>query len=122
MNYLKIVNDQYGHAEGDKLITAASHVLRTHLKSAEKIYRLGGDEFVAIYLSRDDSTMIAEIENVQNACTAVTDRAVPLSIAMGYASGRMDEAIDSIFQQADQRMYEHKLQLKQAAPHFHHSE
>ena len=62
--------------------------------------------------------MAAEIENVQNACAAVTDSAIPLSIAMGYASGRMDEAISSIFQTADQRMYEHKLQIKQAAPHL----
>ena len=118
MNYLKIANDQYGHAEGDRLITAASNVLRTHLKSAEKIYRLGGDEFVAIYLSKDDSIMATEIENAQNACAAVTDSAIPLSIAMGYASGRMDESVSSIFQTADQRMYEHKLQIKQAAPHL----
>lgn len=118
LNGLKNANDQYGHAEGDKLITAAANVLRTHLKSAEKVYRLGGDEFAALYLSPVDSKMAAEIENVQKACATVTDCAVSLSIAMGYASGRMDEDLDSIFQQADQRMYAHKLQLKQAASHL----
>ncbi|MBQ4565975.1 MAG: GGDEF domain-containing protein [Oscillospiraceae bacterium] len=118
LNYLKTVNDQHGHAEGDKLIAAAAGVLRTHLKSAEKVYRLGGDEFVAIYLSLDDRTPVAEMEKVLEACAAADIGPVPLSIAMGYASGPVDGDIDSIFQQADQRMYEHKLQIKQAAPHL----
>ncbi len=118
LNYLKTVNDQYGHAEGDNLIAAAANVLHTHLKSAENVYRLGGDEFVAVYLSVHTAAMEAEMKNVEEACAACSVGPVPLSIAMGCASGRMDGDIDSIFQQADQRMYEHKQQIKKAAPHL----
>ena len=118
MNYLKTINDQYGHAEGDKLLAAAAETLRTHLKSAENVYRLGGDEFVAVYLSPEDSVVATEIENVQTACASVNISIIPLSIAMGYASGQISENIDSIFKQADQNMYEHKIQIKKATPHL----
>lgn len=118
LNYLKTINDQYGHAEGDKLLVAAADALRTHLKSAENIYRLGGDEFVAIYLSPEDSIVTSEIEDVQAACSTVNISTIPLSIAMGYAAGQIGEDINNIFQQADQRMYEHKIQLKKSSPHL----
>jgi len=112
MNYLKTVNDNYGHAEGDRLITAAAETLQSNLKSAQDVYRLGGDEFVAIYLSPDDAAVQAEIENVQAACSKATGFMVPLSIAIGYASGVIDEHTADIFKSADQRMYEHKASMR----------
>ncbi len=118
LNYLKTVNDQYGHAQGDRLIVAAAEVLRTHLRSAENVYRVGGDEFVAIYFTGEDSIPEREMGKVLEACAEADVGPVPLSIALGYASGPMDGDIHSVFQQADQRMYEHKLKIKQAAPHL----
>ncbi len=113
MNYLKTVNDNYGHAEGDKLIAAAAEVLRSHLKSAKNVYRLGGDEFVAIYLSPNDNVVSAEIDKVRTTCLNTSGYVVPLRIAMGYASGANDENYHDIFEKADQRMYEHKIRMKQ---------
>ena len=118
INYLKTINDKYGHAEGDKLLAAAADTLRTHLKSAENIYRLGGDEFVAIYLSKEDSIATTEMEHVQTACSSININTIPLSIAMGYASGFITEDVDAILNQADQNMYEHKTQIKKKAPHL----
>lgn len=113
LNYLKKINDTYGHAEGDKLITAAGEALKEHLRSAKNVYRLGGDEFVAIYLSPDEDKVDAEIRQVKTACEKVTGFAVPLQIAMGYASGPLDEQAGQIFDLADERMYEDKLNMKQ---------
>lgn len=118
MNYLKTVNDNYGHSEGARLIAAAADVLREYLKTAENIYRLGGDEFVAVYLSPDDRTIAAAMEKVTLACAKATQYAVPLSLAMGYASGNILKDVNTIFQQADQQMYENKMRIKQAAPHL----
>ena len=46
---LKAVNDQYGHARGDALLSQFSADLRAHLSVGGELYRLGGDEFVAVY-------------------------------------------------------------------------
>ena len=118
LNYLKTVNDNYGHAEGDKLIAAAANTLREHLKSAENVYRVGGDEFTAVYLNPDDQKVAAEMERMKCACANTSDFAVPLSIAIGYASGPICADVTDIFEQADQQMYEHKLRIKQEAPHL----
>ena len=111
---MKKINDNYGHAEGDALIKAAATVLREHLKTAENVYRLGGDEFIAIYLSPNDQAVAGEMEKVVEVCKNETGFAVPLSIALGYASGTFNENIQDIVNQADQIMYENKLRMKQA--------
>lgn len=118
MNYLKTVNDTYGHPEGDRLIAGAASVLKEHLKSAEHVYRLGGDEFIAIYLSPSDQKVMQEMEAVRRACEKVTDFAVPLSIAMGYASGSLAENVNNILHAADERMYENKAYIKAQNPHL----
>ncbi|WP_310583653.1 diguanylate cyclase domain-containing protein [Deinococcus sp.] len=46
---LKAVNDQYGHARGDALLSQFSTDLRAQLPVGGELYRLGGDEFVAVY-------------------------------------------------------------------------
>ena len=47
---LKGVNDELGHAEGDRLLVAAADVLRATFRERDVVARLGGDEFVAMAL------------------------------------------------------------------------
>ncbi len=116
MNFLKAVNDKYGHAEGDRLIAAAAGALRDNLLTAQGIYRLGGDEFAAVYLSPDDGKVAAEMANVRAACLNEKSFAVPLSLAMGYAAGSIGEDIGAVFAEADRLMYEDKAGMKEKHP------
>ena len=116
MNGLKVINDNYGHAEGDKLIKAAATVLLENLRSAYGVYRIGGDEFAVIYVSPDDEAVQAEIERVRAACERYKDSPIPLSIAMGYASGEFSPHYMDIYNEADGIMYENKQAIKAAHP------
>lgn len=119
MNGLKLVNDNYGHAEGDKLIKAAASVLLENLKQAHNVYRIGGDEFAVIYLSPNDEEVVSEIENVRTACDNYKDSPIKLSIAMGYASGTSDPSgFMEIYSKADALMYENKAEIKRKNPEF----
>lgn len=119
MNGLKLVNDNYGHAEGDKLIKAAASVLLENLKQAHNVYRIGGDEFAVIYLSPNDEEVVSEIENVRTACDNYKDSPIKLSIAMGYASGTSDSSgFMEIYSKADALMYENKAEIKRKNPEF----
>lgn len=117
MNGLKRINDNYGHAEGDKLIKACAAVLLEELKTAYNVYRVGGDEFVVVYHSPNDALVQAEMENVRVSCEKYKESPIPLSIAMGYASGecRADE-IDALYQKADELMYANKKKMKEENP------
>jgi diguanylate cyclase (GGDEF)-like protein len=57
----KAVNDMYGHAEGDRALSAVSHML-TQLLPKATVARMGGDEFAIIVrevASRDSLTALA---------------------------------------------------------------
>lgn len=116
MNGLKVINDNYGHAEGDKLIRAAAAVLNNNLSSAYDIYRIGGDEFVAIYISPNDDNVHKEMENVLSACEEYKDSPISLSIALGYACGEYSSDYMEIYNKADSIMYENKIKIKKQHP------
>lgn len=44
----KPVNDDYGHAVGDKLLGAAARRIHNAIREVDSAYRLGGDEFVVL--------------------------------------------------------------------------
>jgi len=46
---LKIINDSFGHLEGDKAIALVMDVIREVLPYGAVIARLGGDEFIVLY-------------------------------------------------------------------------
>lgn len=116
MNGLKVINDNYGHIEGDKLLRAAASTLKTHLGHAYDVYRVGGDEFVAIYISPNDAVVEQDIEKVRDACNAYTDSPIILSIAMGYASGVYSPRFIDIYNKADELMYADKTEIKKKHP------
>lgn len=120
INGLKMVNDNYGHSEGDNLIIEAARALSQNLKSAYNAYRVGGDEFVILYISTDDQIVMSEIEQVRIACEKVTTLPVPLSIAIGYSSGTETVKIKDVFDKADDLMYENKKQIKEEHPEFNY--
>lgn len=46
INNLKLINDNYGHLEGDKSIIKVSEVINNILRKSDLICRIGGDEFI----------------------------------------------------------------------------
>ncbi len=116
MNGLKVINDNYGHAEGDKLIKAAAAALLDNLSSAYGVYRIGGDEFAAIYISPNDDIVKNEMEKVHSACAEYKDSPIMLSIAMGYASGEYSADYMDIYNKADELMYSDKQEIKKNHP------
>ncbi len=50
---LKLVNDTFGHAAGDRLLAATAKIIRKAIRQGDVAARIGGDEF-AILLPRAD--------------------------------------------------------------------
>lgn len=118
MNGMKLINDNYGHAEGDKLIRAAAAVMKNCFKSAYNIYRVGGDEFAIIYVSPDNSVVEKELKNAREACARYNESPIALSIAMGYASDTYSQNYMDIYNKADELMYADKQEIKRLHPEF----
>ena len=86
INDLKKVNDEYGHSEGDKHISAAASVIKASFGADGHIFRTGGDEFIAILAGGSCSDRkMKEFEQRISAYNFANQPPVPLVIAVGSA-------------------------------------
>jgi len=46
LDHFKAVNDRFGHAVGDSVLTAFARYIATHLRPYDKVFRYGGEEFL----------------------------------------------------------------------------
>ena len=118
INDLKIVNDHYGHSEGDRHISAAARIIRDSIRDLGDCYRVGGDEFIAI-ITRDDVDQAARetielMEKLTAEYNISENPPVQLDIAYGMAMFVVSEGdIEKSVRLADKRMYECKRIKKQ---------
>lgn len=116
INWLKRVNDEYGHAAGDRHIIAAAKIIQACLSDYGTCYRTGGDEFAAI-LDTDDARIteqaFKQLEQAEKAYNAEETPPVPLQLAYGYAIYVPETmSLEAAENLADQRMYEMKRMMK----------
>jgi len=107
----KAINDTYGHAKGDRVLTIIADALVMALRANDRLYRLGGDEF-ATFLSR---TTPAQAKQIAQRCQSLLDAAnfgdlgikepVGISIGIAFCPPEELEHIDDLPKQADIAMY-----------------
>ncbi len=111
----KTINDTYGHAKGDRVLTIISDALVMALRANDRLYRLGGDEF-ATFLSR---TTPAQAKQIAQRCQSLIEAAgfgdlgirepVGISIGIAFCTNEQVAHIDELPKQADIAMYTAKL-------------
>jgi diguanylate cyclase (GGDEF)-like protein len=117
INYLKEVNDTYGHSLGNELIVTVAHLISDTFKRSP-VFRIGGDEFVVILQNRDLANQEALFASLNAACetTCVDKDSVrfPISVARGYAEfdAERDALFSDVFERADEEMYKNKRMMK----------
>jgi diguanylate cyclase (GGDEF)-like protein len=108
INGLKLVNDVYGHAQGDLLIHSLAMTFSETLAPEERVFRFGGDEFLVLLNKRSRVGFLllaVELERKMQemAGTSVATLAVGIVKESSYAN------FDEIVIGADALMYEAKL-------------
>jgi diguanylate cyclase (GGDEF)-like protein/PAS domain S-box-containing protein len=110
---LKSINDQLGHAEGDRALIDIAEVMRLTFRDSDVIGRIGGDELVALVAEGSPFRSDGIIQRLQTALATFNaggERPYYLSASIGVA--RYDPhspiAIDSLVNRADSEMYENK--------------
>jgi diguanylate cyclase (GGDEF)-like protein len=117
LNDFKLINDTFGHAEGDRALQTFADVLRTALRESDVIGRLGGDEFVALLTDSDS----AETHEVTRRLTQLLDarnaeerRGYQIRFSVGQTSydPARHVSIAELLAAADAAMYSHKQASK----------
>lgn len=68
INGLKLINDSFGHEEGDRLIIAIGEILKASVRDTDIVARVGGDEFYLILPNMDSDGANRVIEDIRKAC------------------------------------------------------
>ncbi len=110
---LKMVNDSYGHEEGDFYIKTVSQVIFYSTSSQDAKFRYGGDEFILILDKCERKGAEAVIARINNNLKSVSDKAAkPYPMHMSYGIAVLNEELVETFEEllsiADKRMYENK--------------
>jgi diguanylate cyclase (GGDEF)-like protein len=122
MDNLKLINDHYGHNEGDQALIDFANILKKTFRKSDIIARIGGDEFVVLLESTDENseTLITRLHQNVKDCNAQRSQGI-LSISLGTAQFDPESpiSIDELLSKADALMYVHKHRKWRHTPKHH---
>ncbi len=118
LNDFKLVNDRFGHKQGDAVLKEAAKRLRAALRTHEDIGRFGGDEFLLVLdepLSRDEQEVVRQrLRQALAEPFGIGKDVVSVGVSIGCARYPDDgESAEALIHLADQRMYNDKLSFEQ---------
>ena len=120
VNFLKRVNDTYGHERGNEYLINACK-LTCGVFGKENVYRIGGDEFVVIIEGEKVSLckyfvaqFKAEMEIKSSSLSLKPWEKISAAIGMATYNPVHDKNSDEVFKRADSDMYANKLAMKAA--------
>lgn len=114
IDHFKLVNDNYGHLAGDKVLRLIARMLSEKTRTADCVARFGGEEFVIVM----PSTSASEAELVMNKLRGKISRSpfnfngkpVTITMSFGVAEVVSGDTTDSLFARADEQLYRAKEQ------------
>ena len=117
INGLKDVNDYLGHDVGDELIITITNGIKNKIRVNDFVARLGGDEFLIIFEGLDEAGAEAVWQRIVEEFEQINDtenRRYLISASHGIETfnGGSNEYIDTIINQADEKMYREKKIIK----------
>ena len=117
VDYFKLFNDTYGHAEGDECLkTIAEELKRSLHRPNDVIARIGGEEFVALLPEIDEQGALTVAKSMQDKLkkAAIVHATSPVSdhitVSIGIASAVPGDGVTALglFKAADKALYKAK--------------
>jgi len=113
LDNLKLINDSFGHEEGDKVLIESANLLREIYRESDIVARIGGDEFVVLPVGTDRDSTDAIISRLQDALDTFNSRSnlryeLSLSAGIAYYDPESNLSIGELLAHGDKSMYEHK--------------
>jgi len=122
VNGLKVINDTFGHDQGDKLLQHLASLLTSISRKGDIIARVGGDEFAILLPSTSSQATLDFCERIRKVC--LKDDIEPAYLRVNLALGHVTQEgeykdINTLLKEVDQNMYQDKLfSAKSREKHF----
>ena len=114
LDHFKAINDQHGHAAGDRALKHTAMALRAEVREIDAVSRFGGEEFLVMMPGATVQTARPVADRLRGAlgrdAPLVDDQPLPLSASIGIAQWREpDEEPSRLLMRADAALYAAKL-------------
>lgn len=115
----KAINDELGHAQGDKLLRLIAQTVQTNIRQTDIIARLGGDEFALLLPETNYQAAQFVLKRVrQKLLTAVAKHSFNVGFSIGAITFTdLPDSIDDMLEEVDKSMYQVKNNGKNALEH-----
>jgi len=114
VDYFKRVNDTYGHAIGDQVLTWIAAQCREHLPAEALLGRIGGEEFAVLLPGNTSALAWVQLEGLRHriATTGVPTSLhhIHVTISAGVTECLLDlpQTLDHLLEHADRMLYQAK--------------
>jgi len=126
LDNFKLVNDYFGHDEGDQVLRSTGRRIRRIIHEAGSVFRLGGDEFVIVLSNVSEQEAIPILDRL----ITRLQRKIPLPLeeeqenlmitaSIGIVISGENDDVTSILKKADIALYESKQQGKNQYQFYH---
>ncbi len=109
IDHFKLINDELGHAEGDRVLEAICSSFKQRLRKEDRLFRYGGEEFLVL-LQQSELEQAHQIS--LQFCQQVRDARIlgerPLTISCGVAQIQTGDSVKSLLQRCDDALYRAK--------------
>ena len=113
LDNFKQLNDNYGHAMGDELLSVVADCMREALRQTDSLFRFGGDEFAVILADEDaDSADLVARRLLKAINQHHKSVQYGISASAGLAYLQPMQATEHFFAAADRALYEAKASGK----------
>ncbi len=117
MDNLKMVNDKFGHDDGDFALREIAAILKDTFRSGDIIGRLGGDEFVVFALvgvENYENSIKERLASITKQHNKKANKPYPIEMSTGICefSCSADVDIYEVLDKADEKLYTEKTEKK----------
>ncbi|MEM7082064.1 MAG: GGDEF domain-containing protein [Pseudomonadota bacterium] len=115
IDHFKNINDEFGHAAGDRVLIAVAECIRENVRASDHCFRVGGEEFVVVVEGAGLSVARRLSESLRAAVSALQipscnnpKQLLQVTVSLGVAELLEGENADQWYKRADGALYEAK--------------
>ena len=117
LDNFKPVNDTFGHAEGDNVLTTFANQISAVCRDSDLYARMGGDEFVILFINTTNDAaedIIVRLQQSLKKYNQKANREYDIEFSFGIVDFDPDKhnSIEVLLEDGDSLMYEHKKKNK----------
>lgn len=109
INRLKLINDAFGHRQGDKLLQRVAEALKGSCRKEDILARWGGDEFIVLLPKTTQKEAQEVINRMKSSCGSLCADLIKITASFGLdVKDKANEEMHIVIKNAENEMYINK--------------